>query len=244
MDRASAIIMGFLGVVLLSIAALFWVLTSGDGTTNEAAPLLRTGTSSAVGGVGSTTRSTAADTVRTTPTSTATPTSTTAGEGSTRSSVTVTTVPSISTVLPTVLPTVPSVSTSRPPANVGAASPQLVTLLGRVDAGGIRFGYRSDDLNASAMSLLDELAQRLQEESALRLSVAGHTDADGTPADNAALSARRANAVVDHLVSRGVAADRLEIRAAGHLEPIADNSSDTGRSANRRVEIELLGAGR
>ncbi len=117
-------------------------------------------------------------------------------------------------------------------------------MLGKVKAGGIRFEYRSDDLSPAAVSLLDELASRLQRESTLRLSVVGHTDAEGDAAENAALSARRAAAVVEHLVRGGVADTRLETRAAGHLEPVADNESAAGRSANRRVEIELLGAGR
>lgn len=235
MDRASAIIMGFLGVVLLSIAALFWVLTSDNADNNEAASLLQTRSTPAVGVAGAPARSTPSAVVRTT--RAPNPTSTTASDGS-----------SNPTVTPAAIPPSLNAPTSTSPTSTSptgaVASPELVAVLGRVEAGGIRFEYRSDDLSPSAMSLLDELAVRLQRESAVRLSISGHTDAEGAPADNAALSARRATAVMEHLMARGVAAGRLEIRAAGHLEPVADNESESGRSANRRVEIELLGMGR
>ena len=179
----------------------------------------------------------------------------TPGSTATLPTVTGSSAPSIDT-FPTALPPIspgPSSPVTSSPApgsaasttapTAASASPELRAVLGRVESGGIRFAYRSDDLSPAAVPLLDELALRLNREVPVRLSVAGHTDSDGAPADNAELSARRAAAVVDHLVARGVAAGRLEIRAAGHLEPLADNTSDAGRSANRRVEIKLLGAG-
>ena len=70
-----------------------------------------------------------------------------------------------------------------------------------------------------------------------RVSVEGHTDDRGRRAANVRLSARRAQAVVDHLVGLGVAKARLSARGHGPDRPVAPNDTAEGRAKNRRVEL-------
>ena len=74
----------------------------------------------------------------------------------------------------------------------------------------------------------------------VQMVVEGHTDSVGSDADNLALSQRRAEAVVDYLVSRGVDIERLEAVGLGETSPVADNETADGRQINRRIEVDLL----
>jgi len=80
-----------------------------------------------------------------------------------------------------------------------------------------------------------------------RVRVEGHTDNEGDPATNLALSRQRAEVVVGFLVQAGVAPERLVAQGYGDTNPIADNSTADGRARNRRVIFTILdraGAGR
>ncbi len=67
-----------------------------------------------------------------------------------------------------------------------------------------------------------------------------HTDNQGNENFNIKLSARRAEAVKKYLISKGVPADILDTKGFGSSKPIADNSTEEGRSKNRRVEFIIL----
>jgi len=84
---------------------------------------------------------------------------------------------------------------------------------------------------------IDEVAQMLLDNPALTISIEGHTDNTGTPASNKSLSLNRANAVVTALTAKGIAKNRLTSVGWGQEKPIADNATEEGRAANRRVEI-------
>jgi outer membrane protein OmpA-like peptidoglycan-associated protein len=73
----------------------------------------------------------------------------------------------------------------------------------------------------------------------LKIGVYGHTDNIGSNAVNMPLSEQRAEAVKTYLLQKGLKEDRIEAKGFGATKPIADNSTQIGRSKNRRVEIVL-----
>jgi OOP family OmpA-OmpF porin len=103
--------------------------------------------------------------------------------------------------------------------------------------GGIVFRYDSDELTEDSKAILDRLARKLVRIKEARLEVAGHTDARGDALYNLDLSERRARAVRDYLVERGVNPSRLTAKGYGQTKPLADNESSAGRAVNRRVEL-------
>jgi outer membrane protein OmpA-like peptidoglycan-associated protein len=87
---------------------------------------------------------------------------------------------------------------------------------------------------------LDRVAQLLTRKTAKRVSVEGHTDADGAAALNEALSLARAKAVAEALAVRGVGRDRLATLGYSFNRPVAANSTEDGKRLNRRVELIVL----
>lgn len=85
--------------------------------------------------------------------------------------------------------------------------------------------------------LLDQLAAMMQKSPKLNIAVEGHTDNVGDSKRNKALSEARAKSVVDALVKRGIAPERLTAGGFGQERPVADNRSEEGRAKNRRVEL-------
>jgi outer membrane protein OmpA-like peptidoglycan-associated protein len=71
------------------------------------------------------------------------------------------------------------------------------------------------------------------------IRVEGHTDSRGSNEYNMDLSHRRANAVKNLLVQRGIAGSRIEAVAFGETMPVASNDTEAGRQKNRRVEIKI-----
>jgi len=102
------------------------------------------------------------------------------------------------------------------------------------------FKTNSAELNDDAFGKLDLIVEYMKKYPTKRVLIEGHTDNQGPAAYNKNLSLRRAQAVKNYLVSKGIAADRIEIVGYGESEPIADNSTPEGRQLNRRVEIKLI----
>ena len=85
--------------------------------------------------------------------------------------------------------------------------------------------------------VLDRLASTLNQHPVTTVTIVGHTDSTGSDAVNAPLSINRAASTRDYLVQRGVSAQRIAIDGRGSRQPVADNSTASGRAMNRRVEI-------
>jgi outer membrane protein OmpA-like peptidoglycan-associated protein len=85
--------------------------------------------------------------------------------------------------------------------------------------------------------VLDRLASTLNQHPVTTVTIIGHTDSTGSDAVNDPLSINRAAATRDYLVQRGVSAQRIAIDGRGSRQPVADNSTASGRAMNRRVEI-------
>lgn len=101
----------------------------------------------------------------------------------------------------------------------------------------INFETSKADIQSSSYGILDEIAAALGADPTLKVLVEGHSDSTGARAFNMDLSQRRAQAVVDYLVSKGVSPHRLSAKGYGPDHPIADNSTRLGRSKNRRVQF-------
>jgi len=87
---------------------------------------------------------------------------------------------------------------------------------------------------------LDRISHAAQQCGKVRLEISGHTDSDGSEADNLTLSERRAEAVIDFLTAAGVASDRLVAVGYGESRPLESNVTDGDKAANRRIEFTVL----
>jgi outer membrane protein OmpA-like peptidoglycan-associated protein len=105
---------------------------------------------------------------------------------------------------------------------------------------GITFALNSSDLNSQFYSALDGVSMVLKEYDKTVIEVAGHTDSSGSDQYNQSLSERRAQSVANYLGSHGVKQQRLITIGAGEAHPVASNDSETGRAANRRVELTIV----
>ena len=106
--------------------------------------------------------------------------------------------------------------------------------------GNVTFATNSSDLSPAFFNVLNSVGKVLAEFEQTVVEVAGHTDSTGSDAYNQSLSERRANAVSTYLTSQGVIGQRLITLGMGEARPVADNSSESGRQANRRVEITMV----
>ena len=138
--------------------------------------------------------------------------------------------------LPEAVAVVPSAPP--PPAAAPEPVPTLAPIPDPACAGAldtdVLFATNSAELTAEGRATLDRLAPCWR---GGRFEVEGHTDSSGTEAINQPLSERRARAVLDLLVTRGIEASALSARGYGSSRPVADNATPEGRSRNRRVEF-------
>lgn len=102
---------------------------------------------------------------------------------------------------------------------------------------GVHFAFDSATLTSEAKSILDGALAAINANASQNLSVEGHTDSTGDDAYNQGLSQKRAQAVVDYLVSKGVSGDRLTATGYGESKPAHSNDTSSSRAQNRRVEI-------
>ena len=106
--------------------------------------------------------------------------------------------------------------------------------------GDVYFKTDSSQIEAYFAKQLDQLAEVMLRNPGLRMGVYGHTDSVASTEYNQQLSERRADAVAQYLIGKGVAADRLSVQAYGLTQPAASNDTAEGRALNRRVEIKQL----
>ena len=104
----------------------------------------------------------------------------------------------------------------------------------------LHFATNKTRILSRSEEALNDLYMYLARNPKVRIKIIGHTDSVGKDAANQKLSDGRANAVMNDLIERGIAADRLEAEGRGETQPIDTNDTDEGRQNNRRVEIEIL----
>jgi outer membrane protein OmpA-like peptidoglycan-associated protein len=105
----------------------------------------------------------------------------------------------------------------------------------------LNYAFNSADLDSAAIHVLNQqMLPQIEMARAMHLRVEGNTDNVGAPEVNRALSTRRAKAVVDYFISRGIASERISYKGNGDSAPIASNATATGRAANRRTDILFI----
>lgn len=119
-------------------------------------------------------------------------------------------------------------------AEAATLAQNLNALLGR---SGINFDSGSAVITAGSAPTLDNAASSILQIPGVRVAVNGYTDNVGSATENQVLSQQRADAVKSYLVGKGVPADQLTATGFGPAEPKADNSTEEGRAANRRIEF-------
>ncbi len=136
----------------------------------------------------------------------------------------------------TVQPTKKSVTKSAPATSVASSGPTAGSKEEFVAEVGDRvfFGFDSSDLSGDAQMTLDRQGTWLQKYPSVRVTIEGHCDERGTREYNLALGERRANAVKDYLVARGVDGSRVVTISYGKERPMAFGNDETSWSQNRR----------
>jgi len=104
------------------------------------------------------------------------------------------------------------------------------------------FDFNKSVIKPEAKAKLDDLVDKIKAVNLEVIIAVGHTDAVGSDAYNQKLSMRRSNAVKAYLINKGVDKTRIYTEGKGEKQPVADNGTKEGRSKNRRVEIEVVGA--
>lgn len=122
---------------------------------------------------------------------------------------------------------------------VGVQRDKTTGAINLVMPGNITFPTAQSSIKADFYPVLDAVADVLKEYKDTSITVSGHTDNVGDATYNQKLSQDRANSVAGYLVNRGVAGARVSSIGVGKNQPIADNSSEAGRSQNRRVEVRI-----
>lgn len=102
---------------------------------------------------------------------------------------------------------------------------------------GVNFDFDESTIRPEDQAIIDKDVATLEQWGKVNIEVAGHTDSRGSDEYNMALSQRRADAVRNHLIKKGIEADRLTAVGYGESQPVADNATDEGRFKNRRVEL-------
>jgi len=112
-------------------------------------------------------------------------------------------------------------------------------LAGAMTTGRIEFAGGESEISADGNGLLDRVAAIVTRCPLATVEVRAHTDSDGSESGNMRLSQARADAIVEYLVDAGIARERLTATGRGESDPVADNSTDAGKAANRRIEFVL-----
>lgn len=105
------------------------------------------------------------------------------------------------------------------------------------------FDWDRSDITPEAAQILDRAAEQYQQTGQASITLAGHADKSGSDQYNQALSQRRANAVRDYLVGKGIPSGVITTEAFGESRPLVETADGVREPQNRRVEINFGGGG-
>ncbi len=146
------------------------------------------------------------------------------------------------------------VPTPNPQSNAAATTPAAVVPPGKIvlpdlctdlirRATGVKyitFDTDKADLKEGFTGAVDELLFVAQTCPGVSFAIEGHTDSDASDSYNVSLSQRRADAIRNYLIARGVPDKRLQASGKGESEPIAENATADGKARNRRIEFRVI----
>lgn len=112
--------------------------------------------------------------------------------------------------------------------------------LKRLPISNVSFDPGSSNLTSGSRPVLDQLVTLLIAYPTMRIRISGHTDNTGRSSVNLRISRERAERVAEYLTRAGIEPGRLVAQGYGDSQPIADNSTDAGRAANRRIGISYI----
>ena len=104
----------------------------------------------------------------------------------------------------------------------------------------IYFDFDKYELKPESFSELDRLYKFLSDNPEVKIEISAHTDSKGSDEYNLNLSQKRAESVVNYLVTKGIGSSRMIPKGYGKSHPVADNSTEEGRALNRRVEMKIM----
>ncbi len=104
---------------------------------------------------------------------------------------------------------------------------------------GILFATNKSELSPASREALIKFANSLKNSPDTDVTIYGHTDNTGSRAVNERISKERADAVANYLVSQGISRSRMTTEGLAFDQPVADNSTASGRAQNRRVEVYI-----
>ncbi|MEM8803964.1 MAG: OmpA family protein [Pseudomonadota bacterium] len=130
-----------------------------------------------------------------------------------------------------------------PLASIPTPEECIVLLNEAVTKRKITFAPSSTDIEDEGQETIDDIAAILRDCREVEIEIGGHTDSQGREVMNEQLSQARADAVLNAIMARRVLVSNLTARGYGESEPIADNDTEAGREANRRIEFKLVGVG-
>jgi outer membrane protein OmpA-like peptidoglycan-associated protein len=130
----------------------------------------------------------------------------------------------------------------KPPVVAAVPKPVSVTRVTKkvIYFMGGNFAFDSAELTPETRTILDDYVALLKKESFARVEIAGHTDSIGPEEYNQGLSEKRANAVMEYLISKGMRPESLKTMGYGESRPITTNDTREGRERNRRVELKVV----
>ncbi len=104
----------------------------------------------------------------------------------------------------------------------------------------IFFDSGKADLKSESFTELDKLLLLLETNPKIKVEISGHTDNVGKDTENLALSQKRAEAVVNYMINKGIKSDRIKGVGYGETRPIANNDTEENRQFNRRIEMKIF----
>ncbi len=102
------------------------------------------------------------------------------------------------------------------------------------------FATDSFKLKSNSFAELEKVVRFMTVNSKIKIEISGHTDNKGNENHNKVLSEKRAKAIFDYLVAKGITSSRMTYAGYASTKPIANNDSEEGRALNRRTEIKII----